>query len=40
VMGSRAKLKTKEGGKLNQTFSAGMERSGMQDEAISEKTIR
>ena|SRR5215468_6271067 len=30
AMGSRAKLRTKEGGKLNQSFSSvGMERSGM-----------
>jgi hypothetical protein len=29
VMGSRAKLRAKEGGKLNQKHSAGMERSGM-----------
>jgi len=33
VMGSRAKLRTKEGGKLKSNYSAGMERSGMTAEA-------
>ncbi len=35
-MGSRAKLRAKEGGELNQgiVFSAVMERSGMYDEAL------